>query len=549
MNKLLVRKLIIAIAAFAGLCLLLVFLYIRFFSSTENTKDIGTTMAKVDGFIVNANISEAESSLTRIFSRAHTASDYLQILKRFQKIAVLKQDFHEFRDYALRAFAHIGGNEKLAGAVIYACLRYGDIDSAVRIAGKFKNNPMIASFLSEAILRGGLDVPGEKNPLLNLESAKKPEPFIRSASRFDEPRLYLDAALLYAGQGNYNKAFLISEEYLQHNQFNEPAGFFAYDAGKYAAALLRLKEVLRREPERNDIRIIIGDINLRLDRIEDAAFYYEKAIQTDPGYSAIPYVNLAFISITKHNDSAALEILQKAQAVFPDSKEITLTLVKILYSDKHKTEGEEILSAYLNRHPDDFQANLLRIYLEWGEISSNQYRVKLRELFNSNPGNAKSCQILAWYLIATNESENASHVVAEYEKATNQANLPWMLHLKGVIQALNGNTTKAETLLEQSLLLHENWRVRYNYAVVLERNGRLKTAEDQLRQIVSYFERENLHGYESVLSKVQTRLGNINLNKGNMESAKMEFRYALELDPKNAQAFRLLKQLEVHPIK
>ncbi len=549
MNSLRTRKIIITGAAFILLSVLLITLSLQFFSVVGGKTDIETSLVKIDGFIAKANIDEAEAELSRIFKKANTSDAFLRILKRSYQLAVLKNNYESFKDLALKSFSHISGNEKLGELAMFAGLRSGDINSVATISAKLKSNDLVSSLLAEALLRGNLKNTEIQNPLLELESSQDPVRFIDTAGRYSEPRLYLDAALLYAGQGRYADAFTLCEEYLQGDQFNEPAGLIAYDAGKYTAAFVRLKELQRREPERKDVVVILGDTSLFLDRIGDAVYYYEKAIKNDPSYSVIPYVNLAYLSLRQQNIEHAIDMLKKAQTVFPSSKPVILELAKLLHSQNKNAEAVALVSAYLEQNPGDFEAGLLRVYLEWGDISPRHYRIQLRELFNSDQKNAASCRILAWYLIATGEPENAFSVLHEFETAAKENHLAWVLHIKGVIGALNGDTKEAARLLEESLLLRDDWQVRYNYAVVLYTMGELKPAEENFRRVIDFFERENLQGHDSVISRARTKIGYIQMQKGNEKSAKLEFEYALQLDPGNAEAFRLLKKLEARTLK
>jgi tetratricopeptide (TPR) repeat protein len=556
MNALALRKLIIIIAAVCVFALLLVVLYFNFFHLYTDSIAIEESLKKIDNFIAKANLSEAELQLSRIFLKATTSVEYLQILKRFYKLAVQKNDFKLLQEYAGKAFEKIPGNEKIAVITAYAGLRTGDINTVVKISSQFKSESIISSLFSEALLRGKLDLAGLNedepeliNPLLELESSYDPERFLTTAALYDEPKLYLDAALLYTQRGDYQKAFSICEEYLQTDDFSEPAGMISYDAGKYAQALFRLKKIMRENPERWDILIMLGDISLSLDLVEDALQYYGKVIQKAADYSVIPYVNSAFIYTKQDNTDKALEILSQAQIYFPDDKFVTLELVKLYYRKDNIEQAQVILSSYLEQHPGDFDANMLFVYLQWGDISPQQYRIQLRELFNNNPQDEKSCRILTWYLIGVNELESARNVLDEYEKATNQTHTAWLFYLKGIIEALEGNNAHAAELMRESLLLRDNWQVKYNYAVVLYASGNIKEAEDNLRELIIFFENENKELCSLEISKVRTTIGSIHLDKGNWESARLELKYALELDPKNIRAWRLLKKLEALQIK
>jgi len=104
-------------------------------------------------------------------------------------------------------------------------------------------------------------------------------------------------------------------------------------------------------------------------------------------------------------------------------------------------------------------------------------------------------------------------------------------------------------LIRESLLLRDYWQVKYNYAVILYASGNIKEAEDNLRQLINFFENENKDLYTSEISKVRTKIGSIHLSKGNFETAQLELQYALEIDPKNIEAWRLLKKLETLQIK
>jgi len=556
MNILALRKIIIIIAAVCIFTLLLVMLFINLFHLYDESIEIEEALEKVDSFISKANLNEAELLLTRIFLKAKTSQEHLQILKRFHKLSVQKNDFKLFKEYAYKAYETMTGNVKLAAIAAFASLRAGDLNTVIKISSQFKSDSIVSSLLSETLLRGKLDGAGLEqkeqeiiNPLLELEASEDPERFLVIAADYKEPKLFLDAALLYAKKGDYKTAFLICEEHLQAYGFSEPAGMIAYDANRYSSALFRFKKIIRENPERSDLLVMLGDICLSLDLVEDALQYYQNVIQKAADYSVIPYINSAFIYTKQENISKALEILNRAQIYFPYNKLVILELVKLYYTQADNDQALLLLSGYLEQNPGDFDANLLHVYLQWGDISPSRYRIQLRELFNNNPQDEKSCQILTWYLISVNELENARNVLIEYEKATNQTHSAWLFYLKGIIEALDGNKDKALELIRESLLLRDYWQVKYNYAVILYASGNIKEAEDNLRQLINFFENENKDLYTSEISKVRTKIGSIHLSKGNFETAQLELQYALEIDPKNIEAWRLLKKLETLQIK
>lgn len=556
MNILSRRKLIIIIAAVCIFVLLFVLLYINVFRVYDENIEIAEAIKKVDNFISKANLSEAELLLTRVFQKAKTSGEYLQILKRFYKLSIQRDDFKLFRDYASKAYAKISGNEKLAAIASFSSLRSGDLNTVIKIYPQFKSDTVISSLFSESLLRGKLDatVLEDKeqdfiNILLELESTEDPEQFLKIAALYAESTLFLDAALLYAKHGDYKKAFMICEEHLQADTFNEPAGLIAYDAHRYSTVLFRFKKIMRENPERLDIMVMLGDTCLELDLVEEALEYYRKVIQKKADYSVIPYINSAFIYTKQENMDKAFEILTQAQSCFAYNKLVTLELVKLYYKQADTEKALTLLAQYVEQNPGDFDANLLYVYLQWGDISPTQYRIQLRELYNNNPQDEKSCRILTWYLISVNELENARNVLAEYEKATGQTGTAWLFYVKGIIESLAGNTEKALEYLQKSLLLRDHWQVKYNYAVILYAAGNIKEAEDNLRQLITFFENENQEAYSSEISKVRTKLGSIYLDKGNLEAAGLELKYALEIDPKNIHAWRLLKKLEALQIK
>jgi tetratricopeptide (TPR) repeat protein len=556
MNTLAIRKFILLGVAFILLLSAAVLLYFTFFQVYEEKEEIEASLKKIDSFIIKGNLVEAESLLARVFSQAKTGQVFLQILKRFHTIAVIRNDFKILKDYAVKAYEKLSGNSKLAIIAIYAALRAGDLDYSLKISSKFETEKTVLPFFLETIMRGNLNIDLHKlekaealNYLLELESTSDPDRFIEAAASYAENRLFLDAALLYLKNGDYKNAYLIAEKYLPDSPFNELGGIIAYDAGEYPSALVRLKEVLRENPERSDIYIMVGDVSLALGLLEEANRYYKKVIQTDPKYSVIPYVNLAFILKTQNKVNEAVSILENAQSYFPNDKLLTLELVKLLNSLQEKEKASFLLNKYLEVNQEDFDANLLKVYLEWGDIPPLQYKIKLRELFNSNLRNDRSCQILAWYLIDTNELESAQNVLREYELATKEVHTPWIYHLKGIIEALLGNNEKALSLLQESLSLQENWLVRFNYAVVLYKTGQINIALDELRKIISFFEHKNIDLFKPELSKVRTKIGEIHLQKRNLDSAQLELKLALELDAKNITAWRLLKKLEELTLK
>jgi ElaB/YqjD/DUF883 family membrane-anchored ribosome-binding protein len=281
---------------------------------------------------------------------------------------------------------------------------------------------------------------------------------------------------------------------------------------------------------------------------EAAAEQYQRTIETYPDYSWTAYLNLAGILEAAGDPAGAREFRRRAYARFPDQPEAVLAYVRDLADIGATERARELLSSLLEKDPGQVSAQLLALDLGGVRSSPALFQGRMWRLLNRHPEEPELVRSFALYLIGIRDLAGASAVLAEYERAHDGTYPPWFLELRGIVALAGGHPEEAARSLRESITDQGDWRRRYNLALALMAGEHYAEALQELVQS----ETELLSGDAAVeapqsrafRSRIRSRIAQAQARLGDLESARREALYALDLDKANHHARQVLRILD-----
>ena len=151
------------------------------------------------------------------------------------------------------------------------------------------------------------------------------------------------------------------------------------------------------------------------------------------------------------------------------------------------------------------------------------------------------CEHLFLYLLEFNDLSGAESALRHYQLATGRTQEPWFLDYRAVLAALHQDDAEAVRLLQERLSREDSWQARFNLAVLLGRANRPDQAIEQLIEAEHLLPEEQNRTFRS---RIRSRIGEQYLLLGDVEAARRECEYAIDLDVSNFHAHRILRILE-----
>jgi len=511
------------------------------------------TIRQVDEELSKGRFLPAGELLKSGFREARGEAGYLRLLKRELQIAEMSGSYRQFARRALEAAKNLPGSGSLAVLAVYGALRSEHPEDAAAAVARAPRHRELEALKVEAHLRGLL--PGGVMPrpegrlgtLAELPGLQDPAAMHTLAGLLEEPRLDLDAALLWAGAGRFDEAFAVLWPHRGLPEVGEALLFLAFDAGRFREAweLQGADPALRGLPEQMVFR---GDLAWLLGMPERAAEQYQRAIESDPGYSWAAYLNLAGLMSGLGDQAGARLFRRKAFDRFPGQAQVVLAHARDLAEQGATARAREILAALIEQEPDHLEARLLALELEGARGSPALYQGRMWELLNGHPGDPELTRSFSLYLLGLRDTRGAAAVLGEYERVHGEPFPPWYLELRGIVALAQGDPERAAGFLRESLAGEPDWRRRYNLALVLMAGQHYEQALGELIQsetdLASAEDRVGPPGLEALRSRVRSRIAEAQTGLGNYEAARREALYALDLDAANHQARRVLRILE-----
>ena len=546
------------------LLLILVFVAISagiiYFVLNRNTRIRGKD-AQVDALLADTDYEislgyyeKALEILEQALSRVRGEYSTLRILKRVYIISYDLNDFFILNKFAKTASGSIPGSADLARIYLYSAIRSQISEKALNMLKKQRGS--LQYLQAEAYFHGilntlpGQDQDPELKKILSLVAQRDPYQLQRLGTELDDPRIHLDAALLWMEEGDPESAFALVNRHAENPLFREPSIYISYDAGHEEISLVHLQS-LNKSVDRADLLIVEADLNFLLDRKDDALRLYQNAIVSHPRYAWTPYLNVALIAEQNGDSQTAHHFKEKAYQLFPDVGEVVLSYARSLSVlvplAANRQQAIDVVQNYLQQREEDYEAQALLLDLKNTAASPVVYQAALWKLYNQHPESRMLCEQLFLYLLEFNDLSGADSVLRHYQLATTRNQEPWLLDYRAILAAARKDYGAAIELLQDRLAREESWPARFNLGMLLA------TARQPEQAIEELIEAENVLASQARIeedrqeyfrSRIRSRIGEQYLFLGDTAAARRECEYAIDLDISNFHAHRILRILE-----
>lgn len=543
--------------------------------SHKDNSDFTSLVRRIDLSIEERDIS----SLDDLFERAMdlTTDNYsvYQLIKRAIKTSEITGRYDLFLRISEFAAKTFSGNEDMQAYYVMALIKNREYKKASENASLYLKSREYRSLLAQAVILGEEDSSSGQD-LVKLVKAREDSYFLEYLGELlDSQTLSYNAALLWAGEGEYLKAYHLVK-YFEGEEYEEAAALLAHDAQRRGEALLRLLELPRTPGEKTYNTVLTGDLFFMDNNPERARFYYEKSIQEDPLFSHVPYVNLASLLFEQGQRRRAWSVLkggienfrQRILELIEEAKELKVSLdgesdgdaralierrlqtnrvqnssyqlmyrkLVLLYYDSiidsDKSEAVYAVNGYIDLFDEDVKVQLLSFKNSEESILPEKYRARLWDLFNRDMENREVIEYLIWYLAGTYDYQSALLVA---ERAENRGAGSWINLYRGIIYCLMG--LNDEALKSFNRIEEPSWQLYYNKGIVQMITG---LSEDAVASFNSAINELNQTGYLKMknvyLSRIKTELAGIYLNMGKSEEGYRILDSAIELDNDNYRA-------------
>lgn len=530
---------------------------IIYFILNRNTR-IGSRDTQVDALLADADYEislgyyeKALESLEQALSQARGEYNTLRILKRVYIISYDLNDFLILNKFAGTASGNIPGSADLARIYLYSAIRSEISERALSMLKKQREN--MKYLQAEAYLSGILNTLPEQDhdpklkKILSLVAHREPYQLQRLGTELDEPRIHLDAALLWMEEGDPESAFALVNSHAANPLFREPSIYISYDAGHEEISLAHLQS-LNKSVDRADLLIMEADLNFLLDRKDDALHLYQNVIASHPRYAWTPYLNMALIAEQNGDEQTEHHFKEKAYQLFPNVAEVVMSYARSLsVTTADRQQALDIIQNYLQQREEDYEAQALLLDLQNTAASPVVYQAALWKLYNQHPESRMICEQLFLYLLEFNDLSGADSVLRHYQLATTRTQEPWLLDYRAILAAARQDYGAAIELFRDRLVREESWPARFDLGMLLAKVRQPEQAIEELiaaENVLTSQTRieEDRQGYFQ--SRIRSRIGEQYLSLGDTAAARRECEYAIDLDISNFHAHRILRILE-----
>jgi tetratricopeptide (TPR) repeat protein len=281
-----------------------------------------SSLSSIDSILLSSSMQGLDPAFSRAFKAAHSASDWLCLLKR-ARLAQAKGDKGRYESAADRALKAFPKSSPVAAAAAHAYLRNGDPRKALALFGAALSVEGRPKLWAEAFL-ASMAIPGFD---------ASPADYGRLADITGDPRPFLGAAAASMAAGDRVAAAAWLEKARLGGASAPPE--LLWDCGMYEALSSR-SDAASGSAE----LALMGDAAWKSGDVELAKRRWTRSIALKPANSWKPYANLALLSGAKSELAASyLARMRSALLSAPRSAERDGALAS--YSASLAREGRE----------------------------------------------------------------------------------------------------------------------------------------------------------------------------------------------------------------
>ncbi len=517
------------------------------------------TLQRIDHDLSLGYFDSAVAALVEFSRTPQSESGYLRILKRLSAVAEARKDYEIVLGVARRAHEQIPGSLALRALYVHGALRCGgralaelDATPPERVRGQEAARIALNAVLAEALLVGVPSNGGtaQGHPLLQLRGdsaagdpaagAPAAGDLERAAPAYQESRLYRDAALAHASGGEMERAADLAAAELVGGLHDEVAGLLLYDAGRWESSSERLRAVLDEDSSRLDIMMVLADARSFVGDSREAETLYRRVMSGQPALSWKPYAGVAALMAEQGDADGARAMLQKAHGLFPREPSVGIAYAGVLWGEGDREAAGTVLNGVVAASPENTSALLLQV--QWGEFGQDPRGLEARlwNLHGKDQSNEAVTRELTRRLIEWGDLGSAMYAMELFEAAAGTWRPLWVDQYAGVVAAARGETQGAVDHFTACVAAKDSWVHRYNRAVVLLGLGMYGLAEADLLA-ADMFPREKRTNAQT--AEIRALLAEARMRKGDLEGARRQAGYALDVDPTNLRALVIRRNL------
>lgn len=514
----------------------------------ERSVEFKENLALVDRMISGGGYSSAFSYLKKCTSYAQSSTDWMSIIKRSYILSDETNDKDFFYNSVEKAFGEYPGNEYIRVFRVYSLLEQGFYKEASNLSRSLEN-PEYNNLKVEAALSAEFATESIADPfsyLLDLlQTTDDPDIFKRIGEITGNEKLLFDASVLYMKKGDVKSAYRLASGITGPWVNDEAIGMIAIDALEYRHALTRFisqNELdVRNHNERWAVQLIIGDLSQLSKLDKEADRFYRRSLEINSGGDWHQYANYSRLLKTQGRFHQSMTMLQDAINLFPDKeKELVVSMVRNQF-DKNRSTTERYLKSFLNRNPDDPEANLLLMDHFPIQMTPEKYGARIWELYNKNPSNRAIAEFLIWYMLGVGDLEGTKLVLDRFDRDNGRSY--WTVFYRALSLSMNKGFIEAEKLLNESIAMKETWYAYYNLAVIQLFLGKFPDALTNLQEgEVLLKKTESIE--KTYLSSIKTKYAVAYMGLNQLDNAAVALKEALTLDGDNLEAALLTREIQ-----
>ncbi|MBN2656908.1 MAG: hypothetical protein JXR86_07590 [Spirochaetales bacterium] len=505
-------------------------------------------LGAVDRMINGGGYSSAISYLKKGASFAETGLNWMSVIKRAYILGEKTGDASLFHKYVEKGFVEYPGNEDIRAFRVYSLLnqqKYSEAsDLSMSIKNSFYNSLKVEAALSAEFASETIADPFSY--ILDLlKNSDDPSIFRKVGEITGNEKLLFDAAILYMKSGEIRNAFHLASGITGQWVHDEAIGMIAIDAGEYKHALTRLLNQNQLDKQNHNerwaIQLILGDLLQLEGQLNDSGEYYRKSLEINEEGSWKQYANYSRLLKAQGRFRQSMTTLQDAISLFPDKeKELVVSMVNNQF-DRNRSTTERYLKSFLDRHPDDPEANLLVIEHFPIQTTPEKYGARIWELYNKNPANRTIAEFLIWYLLGVGDIEGTTLVLDRFDRDSGRSY--WTVFYRALSLSMNKGFNEAERLLQESIEMKETWYAFYNLAVIQLFLGKYSMALDNLQEAEVLLAKSDLEQF-NFLSSIKTKFAVAYIGLKELDNARVSLSEALKLDSSNLEAALLTREIQ-----
>ncbi|HEX5765432.1 MAG TPA: XrtA/PEP-CTERM system TPR-repeat protein PrsT, partial [Woeseiaceae bacterium] len=252
-------------------------------------------------------------------------------------------------------------------------------------------------------------------------------------------------------------------------------------------ARITLDEVLAAHPEAPEPWLVSGEIDLRLQRYEEAATSFGRALELldSAGSSATAaraLAGLAAAQLSLQHTDAARETVSRLEALAPGSVSALQLSASLAYGDEDLDAAQQKLQLILQQAPDNTAAQMLLgvVHLESGNLA--QAEMYLSSVVAGAPENIEARTLLAQTRLQLQRFDQARETLAPMLSEHNPDSR--MLAVAALLDIETGNVDRGVEYLEQSVAASpNNAELKLQLAAAYVSAGRIAEAQALLDSV------------------------------------------------------------------